>query len=260
MPITLGADPESSTTANDYANLAALAASALGDTAYATWTLAQLKEWMLQAFQEYGTHFQRANETTITCLAGTREYNLPTDTWFVLRCEHPTGRTPPAYLTRFNHSRSDFTQEDDRYDWTMDGTQGAGTAKVWISRTPAAGQYIVVLYSGYWYSPASGSYFTRIREAHYPILIQYVVWRAYHERWTHSLLDNLTIAYQEIIDADVPGVKRDAYAFATDRAARFFEAAKEARDTYERLIETAKAQIGKSDTVRWQMGDVDVIY
>jgi hypothetical protein len=259
MPDTYS-EIEASIASVDYGSLAALTASALGDPSYATWTLDQLKEWVLEAARDYGAHFQRVASTTITCTTGTREYALPTDASWVQRVEHPTGRVPPAYLTRYNRNKTDFTDTDDRFDWSIDGTQGAGTAKVWISRTPAAGDYIDVLYTGYWWSPSGTSYVLRMREPHYPLLIKYAAWRAYHERWTHALLESLTIHYDEVIDPEFPGVTRDAYTFATDRAARWHEAAQLARQTYDEALALAKAELAVSNLARWEMSGVDVIY
>ena len=240
-----------SITSIDYGDLAVLTASALGDPGYSTWTLAQLKEWILEAIKDFSIHFRRVASTIVTCASGTRQYALPNDTWAVIRVEHPTGNDPPTYLVRFDHNRADFTTAADRYDYTITGTQT--DAKIWISRTPALGEYIDVLYSGYWWSPNGSSYTIRCAETHYPLLIQYAMWRAYHERWSHALLDNLTIQY-------TPEAGKTAYTYATDRAARWYEAAELARRTYDKSITTAKAQLGKSDTARWQMGDVDVIY
>ena len=251
-------ETDGSLTTIDYGDLAVLAASALGDTTYGVWTLAQLKEWILQAAQEYSNHFQYLNWNLITCTAGVYEYNLSSDTYQVLRAEHPVGLDPPAYLTFFLHTRPDFHDTDDRYDASINGLQTE--AKIWISRTPAAGDSIHVLYSRYVWSPSGAGYTIRVRQAHYPILIQYAVWRAYHERWQAALVENLTISYEELLDPEYPLQKRQAYAFATDRAARWHEATESARKAYEDMLTQAKAQVGKSDTVRWEMSDVDVIY
>lgn len=242
----------------DYGDLAVLAASALNDTAYATWSLAQLKEWVLQATEEYSNHFQYFTQNLITCTTGVTEYNLATDVYQIVRVEHPTGRTPPAYLAFFYHGRPDFSDRDDRYDAYINGIQTE--AKIWISRTPATGEYIHVLYSRFLWTPSGGSYIIRVRQAHYPILIQYVVWRAYHERWQAALTESLTLSHQDVIDPAIPGVTKTVYDFATDRAQRWHEATELARKTYEDMLATAKAQVGRSDCVRWQMDDHDPVY
>jgi len=248
----------------DYASLAPLVASALGDPSYATWTLVQIKEWLLEAIQNYSTHFARTLSTAITTAAGIQLYELPTDTWWVHRVEHPTGQTPPAYLEHFDHNRGDFTDREDRYDWSLITPQTE--AHLWISRIPAAGEYIDVLYSGYYWMPSGGSYTFKLREAHYPLLILYAVWRAYHERWTHALMEELSV----LIPAPTPVKYGDpstifqadpeSYHIRPDRAARWHEATELARATYDNAIATAKAQIGKSEAVRWEMSKVDVIY
>ena len=235
----------------DYNELAVLTASALGDPAYATWTLAQLKEWILEAIKDFSTHFRRICSTIVTCAAGTRQYALLTDTWAVIRVEHPTGLDPAAFCTRFDHTRADFTEVDTRYDYSINGLQT--DAKIWISRTPALGEYIDVLFAGYWWSPYGGGYVIKCAETHYPLLQMYAIWRAYHERWTHALLENLTIQY-------TPEAGKTAYTYATDRAARWYEAAELARKTYDEAVRTAIAFISRSELARWEMSDVDVIY
>lgn len=159
------------------AQLAARAAGALDDAAYAHWSQARLEEWCIEGLREYSQTHPRTLTTTISCVAGQRDYDLPADVLDVVTVEYPAGEFPRRLL------RQAFAL-DDAFDAAPDAffVQWSGSAvldaALWLSAYPGAGETIDVVYTApHDLTIVSGGTLT-IPGDHEHVLVLFVVWKA----------------------------------------------------------------------------------
>ena len=163
------------------AQLADRAQAAVSDTAAGTWSQEQIEEWALEAIRDYSNYFPRRLQSTIATAAGDRQYDLPAGTLALLSVEYPTGQDPPEYLDRRPYTHPDFWIETGYYDFFLphDPTD---QGELYISEKPAAGETITIHCTAiHDVTVASGDTIT-VPAQHEPILIEFVVWRAWLER------------------------------------------------------------------------------
>jgi hypothetical protein len=179
--------------------LAALSSSILadlGDPAGATWTVAQVQAWILDALREISRHYPRLGLVSISTQAGVRTYNLPGDFLDALAVEYPAGQEPPVYLTRRLSTTSGFYQSPGSYDFNL-SQDASSPSQIVLSASPLAGQSISVLYTATHDTALSASDELSVPEVDLPILSACVTWRATSERL--GLLERSPEGNQDLI-------------------------------------------------------------
>lgn len=174
---TISGTPTSGAGAVLMSALVSRALTVLSDVGEATWSQAEVRQWLNDGIADYNQHFSRRATATVTTVAGDQKYDLPTSVRRVLTVEYPSGENPPQYL-----------EERPFYDPVFWGTFGlydiiyrhdAGNpSEIWISVAPADGEVIGIEYEGVHDAALTNSGEVTVPSEHHHILIAYAVWQA----------------------------------------------------------------------------------
>lgn len=149
----------------------------IADTTEATWTEAQLAEWLRDAIRDYSLHFPRLRTHVASTSTGVTVYALPADFLAAYAVQYPNAADPPTYL-----QPRPFTHEDTF--WTVPGyyailprRDDTDTDEIWLSESPSNAGMSVIYYAQHDATIGTGGTLT-VPDRHHHILIAYAVWRA----------------------------------------------------------------------------------
>ena len=149
----------------------------MADSGNATWTAADIQQWIADAVADYSGHFRRELSQDIVTSANDRLYDLAAGCQDIVSVEFPQGQDPPQYLQLRSHTHPDFWVQEGFYDRIEHGDD-TDADELWISEKPAAGQTIRVLYLAHHELPDQSSDVITVPNEHQHILRNYVLWRA----------------------------------------------------------------------------------
>ena len=222
-------------------NVADIAQIALSDTAAAIWSQSDVEAWVLEGIRDYGSHFHRILDATLTCVTDQHNYALPNDYIAPVKVEYPKDEDPPEYLDRFPRKDPRFWASERYYDVEEFSTEG-DAGDLWISPDPTTGEQIYLTYQAMYYDPDASIPITNclVPDVHVPLLVLFVQWKAAVERLNNELQ-------------------------APDRSINLIDDMNDAVDTarrsYERAIDRAKAAGYQSRwTEPWTLDVYDPIY
>ena len=149
----------------------------LADSGNATFSAADIEQWVRDAIQDYSQHFPRQSTETLNMSTGTCEYSLDITTQFVLYVEYPDGKDPRQYLRRRNVLQPNF--------WTVEGNyhveypnDPAAAPTLTVSSQVATGEDAIVTYLHPHEDPATTATTITVPVQHEHLLVHYVLWRA----------------------------------------------------------------------------------
>ncbi|MEA3438859.1 MAG: hypothetical protein U9R58_01095 [Chloroflexota bacterium] len=211
----------------------------LGDTAapYAFSDL-QINQWINDAIAEYSIHFPRTLNTTITCSAGDRIYELPSNFRASISVEYPAGEDPPEYLKRRSYLHDGFWDQAGFYDVMMRFDE-SDSAELWISKNPAASETIAVCYLGDHPSLDDDTDTCTVLDRHLELIVLFVRWTSYQE-----------LASTESADPDPTSLSMGTLELNAYRAKR----------EYRTKLADWKAAESDSASAHWRMDGWDRVY
>ena len=222
------------------AQLADRAQAAVSDGAAATWSQDQMEAWAVEAIRDYSNYFPRRLQATITTTLDERTYDLPAGLLAVASVEYPAGEDPPQYLARHSYTDPAFWQADGHYDLVR-SRDATGTAELTISTKPAAGETIAVHYLAIHDVTVESADTITVPAAHEPILIEFIIWRAWLER----------LGAEQQSPTSNSSLLLSQYAANADRARR----------NYVQALGRARVQAaGESRSARWRLDKWDRWY
>jgi hypothetical protein len=152
----------------------------LADAGNATWSAADIEQWLRDAIADYSLHFPRTLTVEISCSADDRQYDLPATFVEPLSVEYPKDQDPPRFLLRRPESHPDFWSQDGYYD-IIYRADDADVDELLISSKPSAGEKIDVTFlANHDFTSVVGAN-TTVPGAHQHILRRYVMWQALHQ-------------------------------------------------------------------------------
>ena len=150
--------------------------AALGDTAGATWSDAELLGFVGEAVREYSQHLPRVSEAALAAVDGERRYALPWDAAAVLSVEYPSDREPPSYIYRRRRKAAGFAA-----GWHYDVLPShdlTAPPLLLLSFEPAAGEALAVRYLRPHQSSLTADDYLTVPADHHHVLLQYVLFAA----------------------------------------------------------------------------------
>jgi len=142
----------------------------------ATWTDANLLQWIADAIADYSIVFPRTEMVaTIECVGSQREYDLSADlvnAHQVTRVEYPGGEDPPEYLERLSIRDKGFLGGACYDVW------GDFPVTLWIGEEPGEGETIVITYQGDHFYPTDEDDVLTVPDGHIEGIVLFVVWKA----------------------------------------------------------------------------------
>jgi hypothetical protein len=149
----------------------------LADSGNATWSAADVEQWLRDAIADYSIHFPRVLSTTIATSADDRTYDLPADFLEPLTVEYPTGEDPPEYLKRRGYTHPDFWEVDGYFTIVHRGDD-TDVDELWISEEPDDAETITVIYKGKHDNTIDAGDNLTVPARHHYLLRYYVQWQA----------------------------------------------------------------------------------
>ncbi len=150
--------------------------AALGDTAGATWSEAELLGFLGEGVREYSQHLPRVSEAALATVAGERRYALPWDATAVLSVEYPSDREPPSYLNRRRRKAAGFGAGR-HYD-LLPSHDLTSPPRLLLSFEPQAGETLAVRYLRPHPSDLTADDYLTLPAEHHHVLLQYVLFAA----------------------------------------------------------------------------------
>jgi len=149
----------------------------LSDSANATWSAADITQWVRDAIADYSLHFPRILNSDITTSAGDRRYDLPAGFVDIISVEYPQGEEPPEYLKPRQELHPSF--------WSLDGyytlirrSADDDVDELLISDKPPASETIRVHYTAAHDNTIAAGENLTVPAKHHHILRKYVIWQA----------------------------------------------------------------------------------
>ena len=159
-----------------------------------SWSNNTIKEWIKDAVREYSIHFPVTGTLEDDATDDVYEYDFFEGThdeedlpvvFGVIEFEYPTGEDPPEYPKRMDHTDASFFEDGESYyDIVLNPAMNNG--EIWLSE-PETGDTFQVKYltEHTWTSVDSDTdENTEVPSNHRPIIVQYVVCKAWGEKIT----------------------------------------------------------------------------
>jgi hypothetical protein len=168
-----------------------------------TWTATQLARWAIEGMLSFP--ILRPMEITFTFIASSYDIDLNPDFREMIAVEYPIHQTPMVFLKRMSRHEDAFYQDTTHYDVEPDYDDGIGF-KLWLSQALEIGDEITIDYLANHDTTLldNDSDTVTIEDDHVPIIVAYVVWKAYQERLAEYMQQ--VSAYSQIITQLVKAV------------------------------------------------------
>lgn len=214
----------------------------LSDATGTIWSDAVIVEWLNDAIRDFSTYLPRITPAAVALTAGDPRAELPDDFISLVSIYYNDQTNDPYWLTYKSRQVNDGSFDGPDYYDIEPSLDVSQKNILHLSFDPIASSTAVIRYYASHAILASDSEDVTVQPQHEPILVQYVLWRAYLERTSNEMQnpDSTSLV-----------------------VAQMAQNAAVAERTYRAMVREAKNNSTQQDEprwARWQMDNKDRIY